>query len=151
MLRPRCGLGMLHGTCEIVHGVLGRGNWECPIWCVLCRCPLILSPGLLRSTLSHIWCKLNLAMFLFSVGLLTLMHMDSLIVLAMLWSSLPIICMLSCVVMWPVVILWWCIGEGSFRCSLNLFQRSWTSLLYIPHHMQVLHIGTSSWPHFSSP
>ena len=39
---------------------------------VLCVCPFILSPGVLRITLSHICCKLNLPIFLLSVGLLTL-------------------------------------------------------------------------------
>ena len=45
--------------------------------------------------------------------------MDSLIVLAVPWSSLPIIWKLSCEVVWPEVELWLCMG-GSFRCSLNL-------------------------------
>ena len=44
---------------------------------VLCTYLLILRPGVLRSTLSHIWCKLNLPMILLSVMLLTLMYMDS--------------------------------------------------------------------------
>ena len=37
-----------------------------------CVCLFILIHGVLRSTLSHIWCKLNLPIFLLSVGLLTL-------------------------------------------------------------------------------
>ena len=49
--------------------------------------------------------------------------MDSLIVLAMPWSSLPIIWKLSWLVVWPVVLLWLCMGEGSLRCSLNLFSK----------------------------
>ena len=117
MLRQRCSLSMLHRTCEYLHGVLGWVDEACPI---SCACLFILSPGLLRSTLSHTWCKLNLPIFLLRVGLLTLMYMDSLIVLAVSWSSLPIIWKLSCEVVWPEVQLWLCIGEGSFRCSLNL-------------------------------
>ena len=38
-----------------------------------------LRPGVLIKTLSHIWGKLNLAMLLLRVGLLTLINMDSLI------------------------------------------------------------------------
>ena len=34
---------------------------------------LFLRPGVLGRTLSHLWCKLNLPIFLFNVGLLTLM------------------------------------------------------------------------------
>ena len=40
-----------------------------------------LRPGVLIKTLSHIWGRLNLPMLLLSVGLLTLMKMDSLIYL----------------------------------------------------------------------
>ena len=49
-----------------------------------CMCMLFfkLRPGVLSRTLSHMWGKLNLPMFLFNMGLLTLMNMDSLIFLA---------------------------------------------------------------------
>ena len=87
---------------------------------VLCICHLILNCRVLRSVLFHIWHKLNLPMFLLSVGLLTIRYTDSLIFLAMPWSSLPIMWKFSCIVMWLVVLLWWCIGEGSLWCSLNL-------------------------------
>ena len=33
---------------------------------------------------------------------------------------LPIIWKLSWLVGWPALLLWWCIGKGSFRYSLNL-------------------------------
>ena len=57
MLRQGCLLSMLHRTCENVHGVLG---WiEKGMTIILCI-PFILSPGVLRSTLSHIWGKLNI-------------------------------------------------------------------------------------------
>ena len=50
-----------------------------------CMCMLFnLRPGVLSKTLSHMWGKLNLPMFLFNVGLLILMNMDSLIFLAKL-------------------------------------------------------------------
>ena len=48
---------------------------------------LKLRQGVLSKTLSHMWGKLILPMFLFNVGLLTLMKMDSLIFLAMLEPS----------------------------------------------------------------
>ena len=31
MLRPRCSLGMLHRTCDIVHGGVGFGRLRMPI------------------------------------------------------------------------------------------------------------------------
>ena len=57
----------------------------------VCACLFKLRPGVLSMTLPHMWGKLNLPMFLFNVGLLTLMNMDSLIFLAKLCPSLPII------------------------------------------------------------
>ena len=54
MLRQGCSLSMLHRTCEKVQGVLGWVDWACPISCAYI---FILSPGVLRSTLFHIWCK----------------------------------------------------------------------------------------------
>ena len=56
-----------------------------------CACLFQLRPDMLSKTLYHMWGKLNLPMFLFNVGLLTLMNMDSLIFLAKLCPSLPII------------------------------------------------------------
>ena len=81
---------------------------------------LKLRPGVLSKTLSHMWGKLNLPMFLFNVGLLTLIKIDSLIFLAKPCPSLPIIWKLLWLVGWPVRLLWWWMNEGSFRCSLNL-------------------------------
>ena len=52
---------------------------------------------------------------------------------------LPIILKLSYAVLWPVMQLWLCIGEGSFRCSLNLS----------PKVLEVSPIYSSS--HTSSP
>ena len=85
-----------------------------------CTCLFNLRPGVLSKTLSHMWGKLNLPMFLFNVGLLTLMNMDSLLFLAKLCPSLPIIWKLLWLVGWPVWLLCWWMGEGSFRCSLCL-------------------------------
>ena len=119
-------------------GVLGWVDWACPISCAHLS---ILILGVWRSTLSYIWCKLNLPVFLFRVGLLTLMYIDSLIVLAMPWSSLPIILKLSCVIIWPVLWLWLCIGRLSLGFLWIFLQRSWRSPLCIPHHMQCHHIG----------
>ena len=70
--------------------------------------------------LSHVWGKLNLPIFLFKEGLFTLIYMDSLIFLAKPCPCLPIIWKFCWVVGWPVLLQCWCIGEGSFRCSLNL-------------------------------
>ena len=59
-------------------------------------------------------------MLLFKVGLLTLIKIDSFMFLAKLCLSLPIIWKLLWLVGWPVWLLWWWIGEGTFRCSLYL-------------------------------
>ena len=75
---------------------------------------------LLIRTSSHMWGRWYLPMFLFRDGLLTLMNIDYLINLERFCSSLPTMLKLSSVVVWPVVLLWSWIGEGSFRCSLNL-------------------------------
>ena len=56
----------------------------CP---TVCACLLTLRPGVLSKTLSHMWGKLNLIMFPFSVRLLNLMNMDSLIFLAKLFKD----------------------------------------------------------------
>ena len=56
-------------------GVLGLA---CP---TACTCLFKVRPGVLSKTLSHICGKLNLHMFLFNVGLLTLIDIDSLIFL----------------------------------------------------------------------
>ena len=47
-----------------------------------CTCLSKVRPAVLSKTLSHMWGKLNLPMFLFNVGLLTLLKIDSLMFLA---------------------------------------------------------------------
>ena len=63
---------------------------------------------------------LNLPTLLFNVGLLTLIKMDSFILLAKLCPSFLIIWKLLWLVGWPVWLLWWWMGEGAFRYSLYL-------------------------------
>ena len=146
ILRPMCGLSMLHGICEIVHGAVRLGGLSTPNRGVLCACPFILSPRVLRSTLSHILYKLNLLIFLFSVGLLTHYVYGFLDRFGYVMVLPPYFWKFSFVVMWLVVFLWWCIGEGSFRCSLNLSPKVLeVSPMYSSSHTQALHIGTSRW------
>ena len=78
------------------------------------------SSVLLTRTSSHIWGRWYLPMFLFRDGLLTLMNIDSLISLERFCSSLPTTVKLLIVVEWPEMLLWSNMGEGAFRCSLNL-------------------------------
>ena len=94
MLRQGCYLSMLHSTCEKLHRVLGWFNgmgvlgWVDGACSKAWTCLSILSHGVLSRTLSHIWSRLNISienntiakknkknlpMFLFNVGLLTLM------------------------------------------------------------------------------
>ena len=106
-------------------GKLGWFNWvgvlcwlelTCP---AVCACFFKIRSGVSSKTLSHICGKLNLPILLFNVGVFTLINIDR-IFLATPCSSLPIIWKLCWVVGWSVLLLWWCIGEGSLRCSLNL-------------------------------
>ena len=80
----------------------------------------IFSSGMLNNILSQMCGRLYFPIFLFSVGLFTLMYIDSLIVLAKLLSSLPIILKFSMDVSWPLMFWCWNIGEGAFKCSLYL-------------------------------
>ena len=91
------------------------------------------------------WSKLNLPIFLFNVGLLTLIKIDSLMYLAKPCPFLPIIWKLFWLVGWSVLLLWWCMGEGSFRCSLNLSPKFledspmyWSSQVRSPHWNQYM-------------
>ena len=57
----------------------------CVCWCVRSsHCCLIWSSEVFTRTPSHIWGRLYLPTFLFRVGLVTLMYMDSLIILVKL-------------------------------------------------------------------
>ena len=53
-----------------------------------CACLFKVRPGVLSKTLSYIYGKLNLSIFLFNVGLFTLISIDSLIFLSMLTEPL---------------------------------------------------------------
>ena len=64
----------------------------------------IFSSGMLNSLLSQMCGRLYFPIFLLSVGLFTLIYIDSLIVLAKLLSSLPIILKFSIDVSWPLML-----------------------------------------------
>ena len=57
-------------------GVLGWLGLACQ---KACTCLFKVIPGVLSKTLCHVWGKLNLLIFLFKVGLFTLINIDSLI------------------------------------------------------------------------
>ena len=98
------------------------------------------SSGIVNKILSHMCGRLYFPMFLFRVGLSTLMNMASWMVLAILFSSLPRILKLSIDVIWPLMFWWWYIGEGVFKCSLNLSPKIFSqTLLHILHHSQSPH------------
>ena len=67
---------------------MGVLQLACP---TACACIFKLRPGVLSKTLSHKWGKLNLPIFLFNVGSLTLIKIDSLTFLAKPCPFLPII------------------------------------------------------------
>ena len=120
-----------------------RGNWHycyCAEWLYL----FILSSGIACKTLSQMCGRLYFPIFLLRVGLFTLMYMDSFMVLAKLFSSLPIILKFSIVVSWPL--LSWCakIEDGDFKCSLNLSPNV-LILRYTPPHSQSSHNCSCKW------
>ena len=75
---------------------------------------------MLTGTPFHIWERFYLPIFLFRVGLLTLLYMDSLIVLVKPCPSLTNMLKFSIVPMWPVVVWWSHKGEDALRCSFYL-------------------------------
>ena len=80
----------------------------------------ILSSGVEYRDVYKMCGRLYLPIFLFGVGLLTVIYIASFIALAMLYPSLPMIWKFSTVIMWPVVFLCSNIDEGAFKCSLYL-------------------------------
>ena len=75
---------------------------------------------MLNSMLSQMCGRLYFPIFLLSVGLFTLMYIDSLIVLAKLLSSLPIILKFSLDVSWPLILWCWNIGEQIIKNNISL-------------------------------
>ena len=73
-------------------------------------------------------------MFWFKVGLFTLMKIDSLMVLACPWSSLPMMLKLSSVVMCPVCCMYMWMGRVVLGVPYIFPLGSWLSLLCTLHH-----------------
>ena len=94
------------------------------------------------------WGRWNLPIFLFRDGLLALMYRASLMVLVMLWSSLPNILKFSMVTVWPEMLWGSYIGEGAFRCSLNLSAKVLADSPMYSHHTPPCHICICIWLHF---
>ena len=105
-----------------LHRCYGAGHYNPYCTGVTVQGPylFIFCSGMDCNIPSHRCGRLYFPMFLFNVGLLTLMYMASFTALAMLWSSLPIILKFATDVMWPVLFWCSCIGDGAFRCSLYL-------------------------------
>ena len=97
-----------------------------------------LSSGVLNRTSSHTCGRWYLPMFLLRDGSLTLMYRASFIILIRFWSSLPTMLKLFMVILRPVMLKWSNIGEGAFRCSLNLYPKVLQCTL---HHTPPCHIG----------
>ena len=98
----------------------------------------ILSSGVLKRTLFHIWLRLYLPVFLFNVGLFTLMWMASFVVLARPWSSLTVMLKLLLVEVCPVCCMCTWMGEGA-RCIFH--PESLMCPLITPHCRQYPHTG----------
>ena len=108
MLKP------LQGGC-VVADVIASGRWKnhkvnyfnfsSEVW---------------NRTSSQTCGRLYLLTFLLRDGSLTLMYRASFIVLIWFKSSLPTMLKLLMVTLWPVMLLWSYMGQGGFKCSLNL-------------------------------
>ena len=81
---------------------------------------LIFKSGMECNILSQRFGRLYFPMFLFNIGLFTLIYMASFTALAILWPSLSIILKFSTDVMWPFLFCCSNMGDGAFKCSLNL-------------------------------
>ena len=91
LLWSSSGLGENWKPTHYMHSKLGWVNREvlgigCP---TACTCLFEVRPGVLSKTLSQMWGKLNFPIFLFNVGWLTLIKIDSLMFLAKPCPSLP--------------------------------------------------------------
>ena len=104
-----------------------------PGWVILADVKAIVADGIITGqhyfnfssemfnrTSSQMCGRWNLPVFLFRDTLLALIYRASLMVLVRFWSSLPNILKFSMVTVWQEMLEWSYIGEGAFRCSLNL-------------------------------
>ena len=73
----------------------------------------------MQNFIPNMW-QIVLQIYLFRVGLLTLLYISSFMAIAILCLYLPMILKLSTVCKWPVVLLCSKIGKGAFKYSLNL-------------------------------
>ena len=104
----------------------------------------------LNRTSSQTCGRWYLPTFLLRDGSLTLMYRASFIVLIWFKFSLPTILKLLMVTLWPLMLLWSYMGEGDFRCSLNLFPKILeVSPIYSSSHPPY-HIDICRWLHFAS-
>ena len=87
---------------------------------ILWALSLNFSSGDLTSTSSYMCGSWYLPIFLFRDGSFTLINSACLMILAMLWSSLPTMLKLSIDNSLPVMLWWSWMGDGAFMCSLNL-------------------------------
>ena len=80
----------------------------------------VFSSDMENRTLSQIFGRLYLPIFLLRVGLLTLMYIAYFMALVIFWPSLLIILKCCTVVVRPVI--FWCskIGNDAFKCSLYI-------------------------------
>ena len=88
-----------------MHRCYGAGHYDPYGTDVVVQDPylFIFSSGMDCSNPSQRCGRLYFPMFLFNVGLFTLMYMASFTALAILWSFLPIILKFSIDVIWPVL------------------------------------------------
>ena len=114
-------------------------------------CLFQVRPGVLSKTLSPMWVKLNLPIFLFKMGLFTLINIDSLIFLAKLCPSLPIIWKFCWVVGWPMLLLWVMYGGRILLVFFEYFSKGPVGSPMYSSLQVRLPPGTSICPQFCWP
>ena len=102
-----CALNMMYG---MGSGSIGNGGGftllELQWWGVL--------------SILYMWCSWYFPRFLLRDRSLTQRYIASFMVLVTPCDSLPTMVKHSRLTRCPVVLLWWCIGDGALRCSFNL-------------------------------
>ena len=128
-------------------GVLGWLELACP---TACTCLLKVRLGVLSKTLSHMWGKLNLPIFLFNVELFTLINMDSLMFIATAMPLPPYYLEVMLTGRMACVIAMMMYRGGFFKVLFESFSKGPRGFPYVfiiagyGHHN-----GTTIWPHFS--
>ena len=122
MLRQWCSLSILHRTCKNMHRGVGLGRLSKPNGCCTLHMPIYFKPWGIKKYSVPYMVQTEFTYISIKCGIVNpciygfLNCSGNVMVLP---SSLLFGSCLA-VVMWPVVQLWLCMEEGTFRCPLML-------------------------------